>query len=97
MSAWMPQIGDNSLFCTRKLSNEYDKYAAAIVAIDHFKRKGVVRNVPLFLSKTLLKFLRLPRSYASCKVTGTRINREIGAGLQITIEITFVGKETLTE
>ena len=38
MSVWMPQIGDKSLFCKRELRNEYDKYIAAIVAIDHFKR-----------------------------------------------------------
>ena len=58
---------------------------------------NVVGHVPLFLSKTLNKFLRLPGSYASCKVTGTRINREIGVGLDIPIEITFVGKKTATE
>ena len=75
MSVWMPQIGDYSLFCWRKLSNEYHEYAAAMVA----------------------KFLHLPGWYASCKVTGTRINRGIGVGLEIPIEITFVGKETATE
>ena len=97
MSVWMPKIGDNSLFCRRELSNEYDEYAAAIAAIDHFKQEKVVRHVPLFLSKTLNKLLRLPRSYASCKVTGTRINRRIGVRLEILIEKTFVGKETATE
>ena len=53
--------------------------------------------MPLFLSKTLNKSLRLPRSYAICKVTGTRINRGIGIGLEIPVEITFVEKETATE
>ena len=33
----------------------------------------------------------------SCKVTGTRINRGIGIGLEIPIGITFGGKETATE
>ena len=42
MSVWMPEIDDDSLFCGRELSNEYDEYAAAIVAIDHFKREEVV-------------------------------------------------------
>ena len=97
MSVWIPQIGDDSLFCRRELSNEYDEYAAAIVAVDYFKREEVVGHLPLFLSKTLNTFLRLPGSYASCKVTGTRINRGIGVGLEIPIEITFVGKETATE
>ena len=97
MSLWMLQIGDDSLFCRRELSSEYDEYTAAIVAIDHFKREEVVGHVPLFLSKTLNKFLRLPGSYASCKVTGKRINRGIGVELEIPVEITFVGKETVTE
>ena len=96
MSVWMPQIGYDSLFCRRELSNEYDEYAVAIVAIDHFKREVVV-HMPLFLSKTLNKFLRLPGSYVTCKVTGTRINKGMGVGLEIPIEITFVGKETATE
>ena len=97
MSVWMPQIGDDSLFCRRELSNAYDEYAVTIVVIDHFKREEVVGHVPLFLSKTLNKFLCLPESYASCKVTGTTINRGIDVGLEITIEITFVGKKTATE
>ena len=91
MLVWMPQIGDDSLFCRRERSNEYDEYAVAIVRIDHFKRE-VVGHVPIFLSKTLNKFLRLPGSYASCKVTGTRINTGIDVGLEIPIVIAFAGK-----
>ena len=89
--------GGDSLFRRGELINEYEEYALAIVAIDHFKREEVVRHVSLFLSKTLNKFIRLLGSYASCKVTGARINRGIGVGLEIPIEITFVGKETATE
>ena len=63
MSVWMPQIGDDSLFCRRELSNEYDEYNAAIVAIDQFKQEEVVGHVPLFLRKTLNKFLGLPGSH----------------------------------
>ena len=81
MPVWIPQIGDDSLFCRRKLSNDKDEYAEAIVAIDHFKREIVVGHVVLLLSKTLNKFLCFPGSYASCKVTGTRINRGVGVRL----------------
>ena len=88
---------DCPLFCRRELSNEYDEYAAAIVAIGHFKREEVVGHVPLFLRKTLNKFLRLPGSCASCKATGTRINRGTGAGLERPTEMTFVGKEKATD
>ena len=89
--------GDDNLFRRREISNEYEEYALAIVTIDHFKREEVVGHVSLFLSKTLNKFLRLPGSYASCKITGTTISWEIGVGLEISIEITFVGKETAVE
>ena len=94
MSVWMPQIGGNSLFCRREISNVCDEYALAKVAFDHFKREEVVGHVALFLSKTLNKFIHLPGLYVSCKVIETRINRGIGVGLEIPIEITFVGKKT---
>ena len=81
-----PEIGDDSLFCRRKLSIAYHEYFAAIAAIDHFKQEEVVGNVvALFLSKTLNKFLRLPGSYASCNVTGTKISKGIIVGLDIRI------------
>ena len=71
MSVWMPQIGDDSLFYRTDLRNKYKEFAEAIVvAIIDFKQE-VVGDVSLFLSKTLNKFLCLPGSYASCKVTGT--------------------------
>ena len=83
MSVWMLQIDDTFLFCRRELSNVNEEHAVSIVAIDHFKREEFVGHVPLFLSKTLKKFLHLPGSYASCKVTGTRINRGTGVGSEI--------------
>ena len=58
MSVWVSQIGDDSLF-SRELGNKYEEYAVAIVVIVGFKQ-DVVGHVPLFLSKTLNKFLRLP-------------------------------------
>ena len=90
----MPQIGDDSLFCRREFSNEYDEHASAIAVIDHFKREEVVEHAPLFLRRT---FFGLPGWYERCKVTGTRMNRGIGVGLEIPIEITFAGKETTTK
>ena len=58
ISVWVSQIGDDSLF-SRELGNKYEEYAVAIVVIVGFKQ-DVVGHVPLFLSKTLNKFLRLP-------------------------------------
>ena len=93
----MRQVGNNYLFCWRKLINEYDKYTIAIVTIDHFKQEEFVGYVPLFLNKTLNKLFHLPELYATCKVTGTRINRGIGLGLEKPIEMTFNRKEMVTE
>ena len=87
------ETDDDSLFCRRELSNEYDEYSAAIVAIDHFKQKEVVGYVYFFLSKTLNKLLNL----SGFKVTGTTINKGIGVGLEIPTETTFVLKEMATE
>ena len=86
MSVWMSHIGDDSWFCRREISNEYDEYSPAIVAIDHFKREEVVGHAFLFISKTWNKCLHLPGSYASCKVTGTKTNRGIGVELEISID-----------
>ena len=41
----MSEIGDGPLFCRKELSNEYDEYAAAIVAI--------IIDQPLLLIKLL--------------------------------------------
>ena len=95
MSVWMLQIDDTFLFCRRELSNINEEHAVSIVAIDHCKRE-IVGHVSLFLSKTLNKLLCLPGSYASCEVTGTRIIRGIGVGMEIPTEISFLGKETAT-
>ena len=61
MPVWMPRIDEDSLFCRRELSNEYDEYTVAIVAIDHFKREKVVGHLSFFLCKTLNKVLLLAR------------------------------------
>ena len=93
----MPQNGDHSLLYRRELSYECNGYAVFMVAINHFKQEEIVGHVTIFLSKTLNKFLRLPGSHASCKVTGTRKNKGIDVRLEIPIDITFIVKETVTE
>ena len=68
MLVWMPQIGEDSLFCRRELSNENNEYVAAIVAIDHFKREEVLGHVPLFLSKALTSSFACPDSMQVAKL-----------------------------
>ena len=58
----------------RELLNKEDKYTVAIM-----KDKKVVGHVPLSYSR----FLQIPSSSLSCKVTGERVNRGGGYGLEV--------------
>ena len=42
MSVWMPQFGDNSLFCRKKLSNEYDEYYVAKLLLINLNKKKLL-------------------------------------------------------
>ena len=53
---WNPLVGDDSLICEAKESNEHNKYAVAIVFDDCLLKK-VVGHVLLYWSKLAFKFL----------------------------------------
>ena len=53
----------------------------------------VVGHVSLNLSKVLLKFLQLPNSLLTCKVTGKRVNKGEDYGLEIPVAYTWTGLE----
>ena len=65
------------MVCTRETDNPHDNYAVAIIRNSH-----VVGHVPLGLSKTFSNFLSLPASTMLCIVTGKRLNRGAGLGLE---------------
>ena len=50
---------------------------------DNILQSYVVGHVPLGLSKTFSNFLSLPASTMLCIVTGKRLNRGAGLGLEI--------------
>ena len=66
------------MVCTRETGNPHDNYPVSIM-----RNLYVVGHVPLGLSKPFSNFLLLPRSTILCTVTGRKINRWVGLGLEI--------------
>ena len=64
--------------CTSEPGNELDCNAVAVMYEDR-----VVGYIPLAISKCISLFLTLPESCIETKVTGKRINRGAGYGLEV--------------
>ena len=76
------------MVCTRETDNPHDNYAVSII-----RNSYVVGHVPLGLSKTFSNFLSLPESTMLCIVTGNRLNRGAGLGLEILVMCQARGHE----
>ena len=87
MKIWNPVDGE-VLVCTRETDNPHDNYAVSII-----RNSYVVVHVPMGLSKTFSNFLSLPASTILCIVTGKRINRGAGLGLEIPVMYQARGHE----
>ena len=79
---WISIVGDESLTCEREEHNENDKSAAAILWDDCVSKK-IVGHVLLDWSKVASKFLQLTNHHIRVEVTGKRVNRSVGLGLEI--------------
>ena len=75
MKIWNPVDAEVLVF-TRETDNPHD-YTVSII-----RNSYVVGHVPLGLSKTFSNFLSLPASTMLCIVTGKRLNRGAGLGLE---------------
>ena len=87
MKIWNP-VNGAVLVCTRETDNPHDNYAVSII-----RNSYVVGHVPLGLSKTFSNFLSLPVSTMLCIVTGKRLNRGAGLGLEILVMYQVRGHE----
>ena len=83
-----PKTGDSDLVVTPEEKSEHDKFA---VAMYHDKR--FVGHAPKNLSKPFYQFLSLSSCSISCEVTGKRVNRGDGYGLEIPVKYKFIGLE----
>ena len=84
MNIWNPKFGDNDVEVKHEVNNEHDKFA---IAIFHIKR--IVGHVPKNLTKFFYQFL--PNCTIGYEVTGKRVNRGGGYGLEIPAKYTFLG------
>ena len=78
------------MICEPEESNEHDKYAVAIVFDDCLLKK-VVGHIPLYWNKLAFKFLQFKNYSIRVAVTGKRVNRGVGFGLEISVDYFFYG------
>ena len=77
MDVWSPVIGE-TLLVKREPSNVKDQHAVAIV-----KEDAVVGHVPYNIAPRFSQFLRRDVNKAFAEVTGEKVNRGAGYGLEI--------------
>ena len=85
---WYPLVGDDSLIYEPEESYEHDKYAVAIVFNDCLLKK-VVGHVLLYWSKLAFNFLQFQNHSIRVAVTGKRVNRGAGLGLEIPVDYLY--------
>ena len=82
---WTPVIGE-CLECRHEPRNVEDKNAIAVI-----KDGTVVGYVSRCFSLWMKMFLGLPKCNINCKITGNRVNRGGGNGLEIPCEYSVEG------
>ena len=70
-------------------TNPYDDFAMSIV-----KDGAVVGHVPKYDSRVICFFLKRVESVGFCEVTGSRVNRGVGLGLEIPCTYKLYGRQT---
>ena len=90
MDIWTPRVGDDTLICQHEENNVYDLHAVSIVHNDLVNNR-IVGHVPLNYAPIFHRFLKLPNHRIRCRVTGERINRGGGYGLEIPADYIFLG------
>ena len=90
---WVPVKGE-VLCCVREPENTHDKNA---VAVKKSKEGITVGHIPKNLFPAVSSFLTNDVNKAVCKVTGKRLNRGAGMGLEVPCMYKFVGQESSIE
>ena len=92
MDIWKPKAGDEN-FCLKSENEiQHDKFAVAIVL-----EERIVGRIPKNLNKVFHQFMKIPNCTIGCKVTGKRVNRGSGYGLEIPVQCRFIGAEKAVE
>ena len=88
MDIWDPKIGDTDVDVKHEEEDEHDRYAIAI-----FHNKRVVGHAPKNFCKLFYHFLLLPGCSIGVEVTGKRVNRGSGYGMEIPVCYRITGPE----
>ena len=88
---WTPTVGE-TLRLAIESTNSHDAHAVAVV-----KDRTVVGHVPKNISKTVSFFLKKDGSSGFCEVTGSRLNRGVGLGLEIPCLYRLYGRQVYVE
>ena len=88
MDLWTPKVGDENFCLKSENENQHGKFAVAIVL-----EERIVGHVPKTLRKIFHQFMKIPNCIIGCKVTGNRVNRGAGYGLEIHVHYRFIGVE----
>ena len=92
MDIWKPLIGDDSFRCKREDDHIHDENAVAVIHSNHSGLR-LAGHVQFLYSSTFRKFLFLPNLTIRVLVTGKRIKRSAGWGLEIPVKYVFHGNE----
>ena len=87
MDVWTP-VEDEMLRLIPEPTNPGDKNAVAVM-----KEEQIVGHVPFKLSTIISLFLRRDVNKAFTRVTGRKVNRTVGYGLQIPCVYQFYGQK----
>ena len=88
IDSWDPKVGHENLELMPEEDNEHDDFAVAIKFEDR-----IVGHVPKNLSKIMNRFTKIASCSLRCKVTGKRVNRGAGYGLEIPVVYELIGLE----
>ena len=88
---WNPTIGD-TLRLRIEPDNQHDRYAVAVLNED-----TIVGHVPRSKSKVVHYFLRKTESVGFCEVTGGRVNRGVGFGVEVPCIYKFYGQKAYVQ
>ena len=92
MDIWTPKVGGENFCLNPENENQHDKFAVAIVL-----EERIFGYVPEKLSKIFHQFMKVPDCAIGSKVTGKRVNRETGCGLEISVQYRFIGGKNAVE
>ena len=84
---WTPSIGE-MLVLKVEPTNPHDDFTMSIV-----KDGAVVGHVPKYVSRVVCFFLKRVGGVGFCEVTGIKINRGVGLGLEIPCIYKFYGHQ----